>query len=100
MSEYNLEVTQEDRDAVFAWQNASSHAPNKLAEAFARHRIAAIAAARPAILEAAAMVADSYEAALHPPKAWPELEREGYENGCLDTAQSIADAIRKLEQQT
>lgn len=31
-------VTQADRDAVYAWQNASSHAPNKLAEAFARHR--------------------------------------------------------------
>jgi len=33
-----MDVTPEDRDAVFAWQNASSHAPNKLAQAFAAHR--------------------------------------------------------------
>lgn len=37
-----VEVTQADRDAVYVWQNASSHAPNKLAQAFARHRITAL----------------------------------------------------------
>ena len=37
------EVTQADRDEVYRWQTASSHAPNKLAAAFARHRIASTA---------------------------------------------------------